>query len=116
MGSGVMIVDFDVPTLFRLWAAGLPQGEICDQLGIRYGSFHIVKRRYKLPPRARAKQRPTQSKPDPTTEEIADRAAQVRTRWSPAERARRRIGGPSRRVALREYQFDRRNFAVTALD
>jgi hypothetical protein len=113
---GSQIVDFDVPTLFRLWAAGLPQGEICDQLGIRSGSFYIVKRRYKLPPRARAKQRPTQSEPDPTAEEIAERAAEQRAKWSPEEEERRRIGRGVERVALREYQFDRRNFALTALD
>jgi len=116
MGSGVMgkkIVDFDVPTLFRLWAAGLPEREISEALGIRVGSFYIVKNRYKLPERPRAL--PVASAcDDPTPEEIAERAAEQRAKWNPEEEARRR--GAAAGVKVRSYRFERERYVLTGLD
>jgi hypothetical protein len=117
MGSGVMgkkIVDFDVPTLFRLWAAGLPEREISEALGIRVGSFYIVKNRYKLPERPRAL--PVASAcDDPTPEEIAERAAEQRAKWSPEEEERRQVG-TRRRALVRSYRFQQDKYVATALD
>jgi hypothetical protein len=114
---GQRIVDFDVPTLFRLWAEGVSEREICLELGIRHGSFYIVKDRHKLPPRARAAMPVGRGDDElPTPEEIAERAAAVRAAWSPEEEERRRVGGRPRRVAMRSYLFDHRNHSMTAVD
>jgi hypothetical protein len=114
---GQRIVDFEVPTLFRLWATGMPEREICLELGIRHGSFWIVKDRFKLPPRARAAATSCPADAElPTPEEIAERAAIARSKWSPEEEERRRVGWRRSQVPLRSFRFDHRNHAMTALD
>jgi hypothetical protein len=114
---GKRLGDFDVPELFRLWASGMPEREICQTLGIRHGSFYVLKDRLKLPPRLAAK--PTRTSDDdeaPTAEEIAERAESVRATWSPEEEERRRVGWRRSQVPLRSFHFDHRNHAMTALD
>jgi len=110
---GQRIVDFDVPTLFRLWAAGVTEREICLELGIRHGSFWIVKDRYKLPTRAKAVASPGPAEVEPPSpEEIAERAAAIRATWSPEEEERRIVGKPTA-FRLRNYRFDRRAIAYS---
>lgn len=114
---GKRLGDFDVPTLFRLWASGMAEREICQTLGIRHGSFYVIKDRLKLPPRTAAK--PTRTSDDdeaPTAEEIAERAAAVRATWSPEETERRMVGGRRSGVTMRSFSFDHRSYAMTALD
>lgn len=41
----------NVPELHRLWGEGLHEHEICLRLGIKRGSWHLVRTRYALPPR-----------------------------------------------------------------
>jgi hypothetical protein len=114
---GKRLGEFDVPTLFRLWASGMPEREICLEMNIRQGSFYAIKDRLKLPPRPAAKPEDEfAAAPLPTPEEIAERAAILRAKWTPEEEERRRVGRGIDRVALRHYRLDHRNFAVTALD
>lgn len=117
MMRGKQLSEIDVPALFRLWASGMPEREICQTLGIRVGSFYVLKDRLKLPPRLAAK--PTRTSDDdeaPTPAEIAERAAAVRATWPQEEEERRRVGWKPGRVTMRAYAFDRRNHAMTALD
>lgn len=44
-------IAVDVPELHRLWATGVHETEICRRLGIRSGSWWLVRTRYALPPR-----------------------------------------------------------------
>jgi hypothetical protein len=114
---GKRLGEFDVPTLFRLWASGMPEREICLEMDIRHGSFHAIKDRLKLPPR-----RPAKPEDDfaaaalPTPEEIAERAAIARAKWTPEEEERRRVGWRRGGVGLRAFSFDHRSYAMTALD
>ena len=106
----------DVQELFRLWAKNLSQQEICDRLGIRRGSFWEIRRRLKLPRRERDRQpvkREIAADYEPTPDEIKERAAEIRLRWSPAEEARRRS---YRAVEVTKFRFSQRDFALTALD
>jgi hypothetical protein len=110
---GKRLGDIDVPALFRLWATGMAEREICRLLGIRHGSFYAIKDRLKLPPRTPAKSEDdfAESEP-PTPEEIAERAAAIRRSWSPEEEERR-IVGPRGRVQLRSYAFNHRTIAYS---
>lgn len=44
------------------------------------------------------------AEPDPTPEEIIERAADVRSRWSPEERERRAVGASRRPVCVLSYR------------
>ncbi len=108
---GKRLGEIDVPALFRLWAAGVAEREICQTLGIRHGSFYVVKARLKLPPRAKAKPEDDFAEVEPPTpEEIAERAAAIRSTWSPEEEERRRVGRPTA-FRMRNYRFDRQGVA-----
>jgi hypothetical protein len=110
---GKRLNEIDVPALFRLWASGMPEREICQRLGVRPGSFYVIKDRMKLPPRPKAAgaEEFTEVEP-PTPEEIAERAAAIRAKWPPEEEERRRVGG-RHSVRLRQYEFDRRSMAFS---
>lgn len=114
---GKRLGEIDVPTLFRLWASGMPEREICLEMDIRHGSFYAIKDRLKLPPRPAAKPEDDFAAAAlPTPEEIAERAAIARSKWSPEEEQRRRVGWRREHVALRAFAFDHRSHAMTALD
>lgn len=103
-------LKIDVPLLFRLHAAGLPEKGICDALGIGRGSFYALRKRHGLPAIDRRREKPAEV--DPTPEEIAERAAEVRRRWSARDHERRRVG-KSARPTLRNYRFSVTDFAMT---
>ena len=107
------MVKVDVPVLFKMWADGASRYEICQMLGIRPGAFQHIRRRYALP--KRNKGRPTRgpNEPDPTPEELVERCAEVRAKWSAEETERRAVGRGVEAVRLRSYSFDRRNLAFS---
>jgi len=74
----------DVPTLFRLWTQGVAREVICRELGISGSQLSVLKTRYKLPSRPK---KPASLGPDPTPEEIAERAAECRARHFAQRRA-----------------------------
>lgn len=110
-------VDVDVSLLFRLWNSTMRNDELCEALGISRGVLWSLRDRYKLPVRAKACRAPagTEShQPDPTPEEIAERAAMVRRSWSASEEERRRCHGPSR-YRLPAFAFDGRDTSFNAV-
>jgi hypothetical protein len=114
---GKRVGEIDVQALFRLWASGLAEREICRLLGIRHGSFYAIKDRLKLPSRTPAKSEDDFAEAEPPTpEEIAERAAIARAKWTPEEEERRRVGWQRSPVPIRSFHFDHRNHAMTALD
>ena len=113
MGGTRLTVD--VPKLFAMWSAGASQYEISVALGIRPGTFWQIRRRYALPKRKPAKPARASHDPDPTPEEIAERCAITRAKWSEEETERRAVGRMRGSTEIRSYSFDRRNMAF-ALD
>lgn len=106
--------EFNTLELFRLWAKGTPQAEICDALGIRPGSFWQVKKRLKLPPRVCDRTVDYSRSVPPTPEEIAERAAAIRASWPEGE-AEKRLSAVAP-VRLRAYSFNRRDHAFSGVD
>lgn len=68
---------YDVRHLEQLWAAGLTYMEIAAALGCRESLVHKLKKRHSLPNRGR---RQGHAVVDPTPDEIASRAAEIRKR------------------------------------
>lgn len=106
----------DVPRLFEMWAKGVHQSEICEELDIRPGSFWTIKKRHALPPRPVDRTIDFSHVEPPTEEEIAERAAAVRAAWSEEEREKRIVGNEAYRPRLRSYSLSPRNLVVTAMD
>jgi len=112
-----MKVNIDVPELFRLWTGGTPQHEICERLGIRPGSLWKIRERYKLPPREKIIPQCDRDDDDPSPEEIADRAATIRMKWTPQEAERRIVGRRRDAYRIPNYRFSRRTMCYApALD
>lgn len=83
---------YDIPRLYRLWNTRLSNYEIAIAMGFSVTTLKTIARRHHLPSR-RVVERSRSKSPDPTPEEIAERAAAVRSLWSAAARIERRFGG-----------------------
>ena len=110
------MVKVDVPVLFKMWADGASRYEICTMLGIRPGAFQHLRRKYALPKRNKGRPSLGSLEPDPTPEELAERCAAVRAKWSEEETERRRVGRGVEAVRLRSYSFNHRDFAFSGMD
>lgn len=88
--------SLNVPLLFELWPTDMTRREIADRLGLSLGQLASASRKYALGRRHRRSHDSKASAPDPTPEEIAERSAWVRARWTPEEEARRRGASPDR--------------------
>lgn len=71
-----------------MWNAGAAVAEIAAALGISRQHVHQMRFHLRLPKRDKEDVRWT----DATPEEIAERSAEVRKRWSEGERERRAVG------------------------
>jgi hypothetical protein len=113
-------VAADIPTLYRLWhqsAETMPVAEICRQLGgISQSHLYALAKRHKLPGREKFY---ANHEDDPTPEEIAERAAEVRRSWPEGEAERRLVGyAPGQSWTPPAFSYDGRYaaFAGTAVD
>jgi|GEM_PF-2515015 len=84
--------------LHTLWAAGVSYRDIAAALGCSESFVHRLKERHKLPNRQRANREIFED--DPTPEQIAERAAEVRAKR--VEKA----PPPPERVEIKEYLWD----------
>ncbi|NBT05580.1 MAG: hypothetical protein EBS54_02085 [Betaproteobacteria bacterium] len=74
-----------MPRLFELWADhSLSRAQVAGRLGISVAMLYRLMRRHKLPPRPKELKAPV---PDPTPEEIAERARECRERHYAQRRA-----------------------------
>jgi hypothetical protein len=74
---------------FEVWNSGVTAGDICEHFGISHDELVRIAQRYRLKYARRL------AEVDPSADEIRERAAIVRLKWSPAEELRRRGGrGP----------------------
>jgi len=85
-------VEYCAVTLHRLWARGDSYQEIAAALGCSQSYVHRLKTRHKLPNR----QKPNREifDADPTPEEIAERAAECRSRRVQPEPKGERVSTP----------------------
>ncbi len=87
---------YSVEHLRQLWARGDTYQEIAAALGCKDTTIDHLKRRHGLPNRGRRHGKPVA---DPTPDEIAERAAELRTR-------RRMPEDAAARVEIRVVQWD----------
>jgi len=113
-------IAVDIPTLFRLWnesAETMPVAEICRQLGgISQSHLYSLAKRHKLPGREKFY---STHEDDPTPEEIAERAAEVRRGWADGVAEQRLVGyAPDRGWTPPAFSFNGRHaaFESTAVD
>jgi hypothetical protein len=100
---GVWRVVYDKNVLKRLWAAGKTHSEIAAALGCSAGYVENLRKRHGLPRRPRCHHGPQED--DPTPEQIAERAAEIRAkRPGPAEPKTERISVP--RYSWDGYRFE----------
>jgi transposase len=96
----------DVPLLFELWNKNVEARVIAQRLGVRETYITKLASRFKLPKRLPKKaENHGMSVSDPTPEEIAERAAEVR--------ARRPVVEDDGTVEIRCYCFDARHAVYT---
>lgn len=113
------MIQVDTLKLFRLWRSDLANDALADALGVPRGSLWYLRRRFKLPERGKAKRvRCTKERIAPTPDEISERCAEIRSRWTAAEEESRRVGPRSERWVLPSYVYDGRGcaFLEVALD
>jgi hypothetical protein len=101
----------NVPMLFRLWNSDMTDDELCIELRIVRATMGRLARQYGLKARHWAKADPHRRPDDPTPEEIEERAALERSRWTPEEERRRAVGRCGGAVEIANYVFDGRQCA-----
>ena len=111
--AGKKQVSIDATLLFRLWNSDLKNDEICERLQISRGYLWALSRRYGLGRRPHALRAPSRPMVDPTPEEIAERAAHVRSQWPAGEAERRFVGGGPVAWRIQRFAFDGRCCAFT---
>lgn len=88
-----MVKEVNVPLLFRLWndATKTPQ-DVARELGVKPQTVERIRRRYGL--HRKEKPRPQrEAKWLPTPQEIEERAAEVRSKWTPEREYQARCRG-----------------------
>lgn len=106
----------DLKYLTYLWKSEMKSDQICEELGCTRGALYNLVRKHRLgrrPPQFSAA-RNTET-PDPTPEQIAERAAAIRATWTPEER-RSRMAKCYRpkRVEIRNFHFDREAYTFSS--
>lgn len=94
--------------LKQLWRTQKTRSEIAFELCITLKTLKTLETKYNLPPKPagrRAGRKSFEKEVDPTPEEIAARAAEVRERWTDRDAARS-IGYRYKNVEIRLYSFD----------
>lgn len=100
----------------RLWFSDLRNDELADALGVPRGAIYRIRVRFGLPARVRHARKGTAAhKPDPTIDEIAQRAAEIRSRWSRIDEESRWVGG-QRGYQFPSYSYDGRTVAFSGMD
>lgn len=100
--------NLDVPLIFSLWNTDLTNRDLAQRIGVSVSSLWDIRKKYGLPPRKHErKECPTD---DPTPDEIAERCAEVQSRWSLADRKARACKGVVASWSPPAYTgYDRRN-------
>lgn len=81
-----MFKEIDVPLLFRLWEDDEKTvQDVARELGVTRSTVYKISRRYGLPRKETSQKAVDRDKAAwlPTPQEIEERAAEVRSRWTP---------------------------------
>lgn len=105
----------DIESLTEAWNSDMRSDQICEEFGLSRGGL------YRLAHKHRLGRRPVYlngngncATVDPTPEQIAERAAEVRATWTANERESRRVGCRRRRVEIKHFWFSRDDYAFSA--
>lgn len=99
--------QLDAKKIFELWHSDLRNDEVAVSLGVSRNYLTKIRSRYGL--QKRPDERGTHDNEDPTPEEIAERAAEIRERWTESERKLREVGAVRKRWQPPRYAYDGRN-------
>lgn len=97
----------DARKVFELWHSDLRNDEVAVALGVSRNYLAKIRSRYGLP--RRPDERGAHEEDNPTPEEIAERAAIIRERWTESERKLREVGAVRARWQPPRYVYDGRN-------
>lgn len=110
------VVQADEALVRSLWFSDLRNDELADAIGVHRGSLYTLRERYGLPLREQHCLKGNAAhKSDPTAEEIEQRAAECRAKWSREEEARRWLGG-RRGYEFPRYAYDGRSVVFSGMD
>lgn len=88
-----MLKEIDVPMLFRLWNdKETTTQDVAVALGVSRSTVDRIRRRFGLP-RKEAPKKQRDLKWVPSPQEIEERAAEVRSRWTPEREYQARCRG-----------------------
>jgi len=106
--------NIPVPTLFKLWHSKLSTEEICKKLGIHDRTLSRLTKKHGLSKRPN-KYTGKSKTPDPTPEELAQRALEVQAKWTESEREQRYRGSGRRewKVPRYNYHADNNSFSIS---
>jgi hypothetical protein len=104
-----MLDRINTVELYRLWTSQERKEDICRLLGINRDGLYRLQKLHKLPPRVPIRLGKKKFE-DPTPDEIAERCAEVRSRWTPEELARRAVCR-DHGVRFRSFTYDGRQCA-----
>ena len=104
----------DVKKLFRLWNTKKSSQEVADALGIGRSRLFFLARRYGLQKRPQDVST-CQRINDPSPEEIAERAAFVRSFWSEEELERRACGAKRVRAEIRGFALNPTDYSFSPM-
>lgn len=108
-------IAIDVQRLFSLWNTNLRNDQLAEALGVTRDSLSSLRMRYGLPIRKHASLRGNYShQPDPTEDEIRERAAAVRARWTPEEEESRRLAAKPYTIPC--FAYDGRTVEFSGVD
>lgn len=109
------VPEIPLKKLRQLWSTQRPTEEIAIYFKVSLAYLYSFAKRHDLPRRTHvARRRPESVEPDPTPEEIALRAAEVRARWTTEEYTRNCCYKP-KRVEMQTYSFDGRFVAFNEI-
>jgi hypothetical protein len=88
------VVGLKKDTFEKLWLTE-PPAAIATKLNLPLQRVYRAARAFKLPSRSEVLRAQIDEEEKPTQEEIQERSAEVRAKWSDRERRRRYVGGVS---------------------
>jgi hypothetical protein len=112
------MTQIDPVKFFALWNGPMQNLEIRRELGLTAHQFVALGKRYGLKPRTHRMSASKRSGNDEaiSEDEYEARKAEVQSRWSDAERERRRVGPTARRWRLPSYAYDGRSCSFVKSD
>ena len=103
-------ITIDIQKLFALWAGNLGTMQIAAEMGLTKNQVWSAARRLGLPTRPRSGSDRDQRE-NPTPEEIAKRAAEVRAGWPHGEAEKRMVGRLRSKYRIPHYSYNGRDCA-----